>query len=71
MCFEIIYLVYINKKGLTFNNLQWLICHKTKTNQTFLKGIGVKWIQPQLEFRLSNHLHHQKNNTCQRLNNYY
>ena len=29
-----IYLIYINKPDLALNNLQWLICHKTKTNQT-------------------------------------
>ena len=34
MGFEIIYLIYMNKKYLALNNLQWLICHKTKPNQT-------------------------------------
>ena len=24
----------MNKKDLVLNNLQWLICHKTKPNQT-------------------------------------
>ena len=34
MCLEIIYLIYTYKKDLALNNLQWLICHKTKPNQT-------------------------------------
>ncbi len=29
-----IYLIYIYKKDLALNNLQWLICHETKSNQT-------------------------------------
>ena len=29
ICLEIIYLIYMYKKDLAFNNLQWLICHKT------------------------------------------
>ena len=32
-CLEIIYLIYIYKKDLALNNLQWLICHKTKPKQ--------------------------------------
>ena len=31
MCFEIIYLIYMHM-DLALNNLQWLICHKTKPN---------------------------------------
>ena len=34
MCLEIIYFIYLYKKDLTLNKLQWLICHKTKPNQT-------------------------------------
>ena len=34
MSLEIIYLIYMYKKDLVLNNLQWLICHKTKPNQT-------------------------------------
>ena len=34
MCLEIIYLIYMYKKDLAQNDLQWLICHKTKPNQT-------------------------------------
>ena len=34
MCLEIICLIYMNKKYLALNNLQWLICHKTQPNQT-------------------------------------
>ena len=34
MCLEIIYLIYMYEKDLALNNLQWLICHKTKPNQT-------------------------------------
>ena len=30
MCLEIIYLKFMYKKDLALNNLQWLICHKTK-----------------------------------------
>ena len=29
-CLEIIYLIYMFKKNLALNNLQWLKCHKTK-----------------------------------------
>ena len=29
---QIIYLICMNKLGLVFNNLSWLICHKTKPN---------------------------------------
>ena len=37
MCLEIKYLIYMYmyKKDLASNNLQWLIRHKTKPNQTF------------------------------------
>ena len=28
-----IYLIYLYKEDLALNNLQWLICHKTKPNQ--------------------------------------
>ena len=31
MCLEIIYIMY--KRDLTLNDLQWLICDKTKPNQ--------------------------------------
>ena len=34
ICLEIIYLIYMYKKELALNHLQWLICHKTKPNQT-------------------------------------
>ena len=27
-----IYLIYMYKEDLALNNLQWLICHKTKQN---------------------------------------
>ena len=37
MCFEIIYLVYMYKKDLELNYLQWLICHKTYRNQNDIK----------------------------------
>ena len=33
MCLEILYLMYMYKKDLVLNNLQWLICHKNKLNQ--------------------------------------
>ena len=33
-CLEIIYLIYMYKKDLALNNLQWVICHKTKQNQS-------------------------------------
>ena len=29
-CLEIIYLMYLYKKDLALNNLQWLICHETQ-----------------------------------------
>ena len=34
MCLEILYLIYMYKRDLVLNNLQGLICHKTKPNQT-------------------------------------
>ena len=33
ICLEIIYFIYMYKKDLALNSLQWLICHKTKPNQ--------------------------------------
>ena len=30
---EIIYLIYMDKKELELNDLQWLICYKIKPNQ--------------------------------------
>ena len=32
MCLELIYLIYMYEKDLALNNLQNLICHKTKPN---------------------------------------
>ena len=29
-----IYLIYMDKHDSTLNNQEWLICHKTKSNQT-------------------------------------
>ena len=34
MCLEIL---YMNEKDLALNNLQWLICYKTKPKQTETK----------------------------------
>ena len=34
MYLKIIDLIYMYKNDLALNNLQWLICHKTKPNQT-------------------------------------
>ena len=34
MCLQIIYLIYNYKPDLALNNFQWLICRKTKPNQT-------------------------------------
>ena len=31
-----IYLIYMYKPDLALNNLEWLICHQTKSNQTKL-----------------------------------
>ena len=33
MCLQITYLIYMYKKDLVLNELQWLICHKAKPNQ--------------------------------------
>ena len=30
MCLEIMYLIYVYKKDLAFNDLQWVICHETQ-----------------------------------------
>ena len=32
MSLEFIYLMYMYKKDLALNNLQWLVCHKTQPN---------------------------------------
>ena len=32
---ETIYLIYIYKKDLALNNLQWLICHQTKPKHIY------------------------------------
>ena len=34
-----IFNIYKYKKNLVLNNLQWLICHKTKSNQTMFVSI--------------------------------
>ena len=34
MCKQIKYLIYMYKEDLVLDNQQWLICHKTKPNQT-------------------------------------
>ena len=34
MCLEIINLIYMYERDLALNNLQWLICHKTKPEVT-------------------------------------
>ena len=36
MNLKIIFLICKSKKDLALNNLQWLICHKTYTNQIYL-----------------------------------
>ena len=36
MYLEIIYLIYMYKKYLALNNLQWLICHKIQPILGFL-----------------------------------
>ena len=36
MCLEIMYLIYLYKKDLALNNLQGLMCHKTKSNKAKL-----------------------------------
>ena len=41
MCLEIIYLICMHKKDLALNNLWWLICRKTKPNQTQLFEIDL------------------------------
>ena len=47
------HLIYLYKQDLAFTNLQWLICHKTKPNQTnlslaqgeFFIWVKLIWIQ--------------------------
>ena len=34
MSLQIIYLIYMEKEDLALNKQQWLICHKTKPNQS-------------------------------------
>ena len=38
MCLHIIYLIYKFREDLVLSNKQWLICHKTKSNQTNLQN---------------------------------
>ena len=38
-----IYLINMYKLDLALNNLQWLICHKTKPNQTLIPQ-AMDWI---------------------------
>ena len=45
-----IYLIYLYKKDLTLNNLQWLICHKTKPNEQVAKKS--QFLNFELEFRV-------------------
>ena len=42
MCLEIKYLIYVYKKDLALNNLQWFICHQIKLNQTKLDCVIAK-----------------------------
>ena len=39
---EIIHLIYMHKKDLALNNLQWLICNQTKQIDLFLKIISIR-----------------------------
>ena len=41
-----VHLIYMNKPDLALNNLQWLICHKTKLNQTKPKRIKPNQTKP-------------------------
>ena len=40
ICLQIIYLFYMNKQDLSFNNLLWLICYKTQQSQTINVEMG-------------------------------
>ena len=49
MCLQIIYTQYMYKQIWAINNLQWLICHKTQSNQIInifdkyvQRGFGIK-----------------------------
>ena len=44
ICLEIIYLVCMYKKNLVLNNLQWLMCHKTKQNKTKIEILETIYI---------------------------
>ena len=37
------YLIYMYKKYLELNNLQWLVCHKTKPNHNFHNSLILTW----------------------------
>ena len=41
MRLEIIYIIYMYKKDLALNNLQWLICHKTKPTNYSLTNMYI------------------------------
>ena len=36
-CLQIIFLIYVYKEDMALNNLQWLVCLKTKPNLSHLK----------------------------------
>ena len=40
MYLQIIYLIYLYKQHIALNNLQWLICNKTKPNQAKYQHIA-------------------------------
>ena len=48
-----IYLIYMCKPDLVLNNLQWLICHKTKTKPHNLKTLIFDWIGNVYQLKIS------------------
>ena len=45
--------VYMYNKGLGINNLQWLMCHKTKLNQNQIRPLRIFATYRDLEIRVS------------------
>ena len=42
MYLEIIYLIYMYQKDLALNDVQWMICHKTKPNQITVRETDIQ-----------------------------
>ena len=53
MCLEIIYSIYMRKKDLELNYLQWLVCLKIKPSQAIIERLIENWDWKKKEKRKS------------------